>query len=184
LRKEQRRLSRKQKGSQNWNWQRIAVARTHERVCDRRDNFQHKLSHRYVDSCDLIVTEKLDIRDMIENGHQARGIGDAAWNSFDHELACKAERAGKLFVQVDARGTRQECSRCGECVLKTLNDRWHDCPRCGLSRSRDHKLRSISFNEDRRGRGRNYLEPACGRRTAMPLGKEVHVQWMKREVLS
>ncbi|MCG7844013.1 MAG: transposase, partial [Methanomassiliicoccales archaeon] len=50
----------------------------------------------------------------------------------------KAENAGKLFVQVDARNTSQICSRCGTIVPKTLNDRIHDCPHCGLFMGRDH----------------------------------------------
>ena len=52
LRREQRRLSRKQKGSKNWNKQRIIVAKTYERACDQRNDFQHKLSRQYVDDHD------------------------------------------------------------------------------------------------------------------------------------
>lgn len=181
LRREQRRLSRKQKGSKNWNKQRIIVARTYERVCDQRNDFQHKLSRHYINNYDLVVTEKLDTREMIENGHLARSICDAAWSSFDYKLAYKAERAGKLFVQVDPRGTSQECSCCGELVPKTLNDRWHDCPHCGLSTTRDH---NASINILRRGIekvGQELPELACGHWTATPLSKEAQVRWMKQE---
>jgi putative transposase len=118
LRREQRRLSRKQKGSRNWNKQRIVVARTYEQVCDQRNDFQHKLARHYVDNYDLVVTEKLDARELIEGGHLARNISDAAWSSFDQKLAYKAESAGKLFVQVDPRGTSQTCPRCGRVVAK------------------------------------------------------------------
>ena len=83
LRREQRRLSKKQKGSNNWNKQRMVVARTYERVCDQRNDFQHKLARQFVDNYDLIATEKLDIKDLIENSHLARSISDASWSSFN-----------------------------------------------------------------------------------------------------
>jgi putative transposase len=137
LRREQRRLSKKQKGSKNHENQRTVVARTHERVCNQRDDFQHKLSRHYVEKYDLIVTEKLDAREMIENGHLARSISDASWSSFDQKLAYKAESAGKLLVQVDARGTSQTCPSCGRVETKLLNQRVHDCP-CGCMLTRDH----------------------------------------------
>jgi len=181
LRREHRRLSRKQKGSKNWDKQRVIFARTHERVCNQRDDFQHKLSRHYVDSYDLVVTEQLGTREMIENGHLAQSISDAAWSSFDYQLAYKAERAGKLFVQVDPRGTSQECSCCGELVLKTLKDRWHDCPHCGLSMSRDH---NASINILQRGLkkvGQELPELACGHWTATSPSMVVQARWMKLE---
>ena len=110
VRKEQRKLSRNHKGSKNYEKQRIKVAREHGPVENQRNDFQHKLSRYYVNNYDLIVTEKLDITELIENGHLARSICDAAWSSFNQKLAYKAERAGKLFVQVDPRGTSQTCS--------------------------------------------------------------------------
>ena len=184
VRREQRRLCRKEKGSRNYEKQRKKVARAHEQVENHRNDFQHKLSRYYVDNYDLIVTEKLDIHDLIENGHLARSISDAAWSSFNQKLAYKAERAGKLYVQVDPRGTSQECSCCGKLVPKTLNDRWHDCPCCGLHLSRDH---NASINILQRGLkkvGQELPELACGHWTATPPSMAVHVQWMMQEALS
>lgn len=112
----------------NFNKQRIRAAPIHEHIENQRNDYQHKLSRYYVDNYNLIVTEKLDIKELIEVGHLARSISDAAWSSFNLKLAYKAERAGKLFIQVDSRGTSQECSRCGKLVPKKLSDRWHDCP--------------------------------------------------------
>ncbi len=137
LRREQRRLSKKQKGSRNREKQRIVVARTHEYVCDQRNDFQHKVSREYVNNYDLIVTEKLNPCNMVKNHRLARSISDASWSSLNQKLAYKAENAGKLFVQVDPRNTSQLCSGCGKPVPKSLSDRRHDCPYCGLSLSRD-----------------------------------------------
>jgi putative transposase len=181
LRREHRRLSRKEKGSKNFEKQRIIVARTYERVCNQRDDFQHKLSRHYVDNYDIVVAEELDTREMIENGHLARSISDASWSSFDNKLAYKAERAGKLFVQVDPRGTSQECSRCGEFVPKTLKERWHDCPYCGLSMSRDHNASINILNRGFEKVGQELPELACGHWTATPLSMVVQARWMKQE---
>ena len=137
LRREQRRLSRKQKGSKNREKQRIIVARTHERVLNQRNNFQHELSRQYIDTHDLIVTEKLQPMNMIHDRILTSSIYDAAWSSFNQKLAYKAERAGKLFVQVDPTYTSQICPICGRVEAKPLSQRVHDCP-CGFSTSRDH----------------------------------------------
>ncbi len=183
VRKEQRKLCRKEKGSRNYEKQRKKVASEHEHVQNQRNDFQHKLSRYYVDNYDFIVTEKLDINELIKNGHLEQSITDAAWSSFNQKLAYKAERAGKLFVQVDPRGTSQKCSRCGEFVPKTRKERWHDCPYCGLHLSRDH---NASINILQRGMmkvGQELPELACGHWTATPPSMVVHAQWMMQEAL-
>lgn len=138
LRREQRRLSKCQMGSRNRNWQMIKVARQHEHVQNQRNDFQHKLARKYVDEHDLIVTEKLSPCIMVRNRCLARSISDAAWSSLNQKIAYKAENAGKLFVQVDARNTSQICSQCGTLVPKTLKNRVHDCPQCNAVLGRDH----------------------------------------------
>ena len=57
-----------------------------------------------------------------------RAIWISRMCSFNQKLAYKAERAGKLFVQIDAKGTSQECPNCGRMAAKTLSQRIHDCP--------------------------------------------------------
>jgi putative transposase len=138
LRREQRRLSRCQKGSRNRERQGLKVARQHEHVQNQRNDFQHKLARKFVDAHDLIVTEKLSTCEMVKDRRLARSISDAAWSSLNQKIAYKAEITGKLFVQVDARNTSQICSRCATIVPKTLKDRVHDCPECGLVIGRDH----------------------------------------------
>ncbi len=180
LRREQRRLSKKQKGSTNREKQRIKVARQYEHVCNQRNDFQHKVSRSYVNNYDLIVTEKLQPNNMVKNHRLARSISDASWSSLNQELAYKAENAGKLFVQVDPRNTSQMCSGCGKLVPKTLGDRRHDCPFCGLSLSRDH---NASINILHRGIekvGQELPELACGHWTATSL-RMMQVEWLKQE---
>jgi len=67
-----------------------------------------------------------------------RNIHDAAWNRFVMMLDYKAESAGRRLVKVEPKGTTQRCSKCGNIVKKTLRDRVHDCPYCGLHADRDY----------------------------------------------
>jgi putative transposase len=184
LRREQRRLSKKQKGSKNHEKQRLKVARQYERVQNQRNDFQHKLSREYVNNYDLIVTEKLTPIDMVKNRSLARSISDASWNSLNQKLAYKAENAGKLFVQVDPRNTSIDCSGCGKQVPKSLSDRRHNCPYCGLSLSRDH---NASINILHRGIekvGQELPELACGHWTATSPSMVTQVRWLKQEAQS
>ena len=183
VRKEQRRLSKKQKGSKNWEKQRIIVARQYERVLNQRNDFQHKVSREYVNNYDLIVTEKLQPGNMVKNRRMARSISDAAWSGLNKKLAYKAENAGKLYVQVDPRNTSQMCSGCGKLVPKTLKDREHCCQSCGLVLSRDL---NASINILKRGIEKvrsERPELACGHWTATSPSMVVQAQWMKQETL-
>ena len=181
LRREQRRLSKKQKGSNNREKQRIVVARQYERVQNQRNDFQHKVSRDYVNNYDLIVTEKLNPSNMVQNHRLARSISDASWGSFNDKLAYKAENAGKLFVQVDPRNTSIDCSRCGKPVPKSLSDRRHDCPHCGLSLSRDHNASINILERGLKKVGQELPELACGHWTATSPNMVVQVRWMKQE---
>ena len=85
--------------------------------------------------------EDLDVKGLKERGHNKglhRNIHDAAWARFVMMITYKAESAGRKLIKVDARGTTQRCSRCGNIVKKELKDRVHDCPYCGLKIDRDY----------------------------------------------
>ncbi|MFH1821023.1 MAG: transposase [Methanobacteriota archaeon] len=125
LKQEQRRLSRKQKGSKNRERQRIKLARTHERIRNQRLDFLHKLSHHYISSHDFIAVENLDVKELIKMAHNGKNRADAAWATFLHMLTYKAERAGRWVVKVEPRGTTSRCSRCDEAVEKPLWVRVH-----------------------------------------------------------
>lgn len=137
LRREQRKLSRKQKDSKNRAKQRIRFARAHERVRNQRLDFLHKLSRRYVNNYDFIAVENLDVKELIEMVHNGKNRTDAAWATFLHMLTYKAERAGRWVVKVEPRETTDRCSKCGEVVEKPLWVRVHRCLKCGLELDRD-----------------------------------------------
>ena len=137
LKREQRRFSRKKKGSNNQAKQRIKLALIHERIRDQRFDFLHKLSHYYVNNYDFIAVEDLKVKEMMESTRNGKNIADSAWAAFLCMLTYKAARAGRWAVKVDARGTSKRCSRCGEMVEKPLWVRVHRCPSCGLKLDRD-----------------------------------------------
>jgi len=102
---EQRKLSKKKKGSRNWEKQRRKLAKAYEKLVNQRNDFLHKLSRFYVENYDVICIENLNIRNMVRNHNLAQKILDASWGKFLHYLAYKAENAGKQVVKVNPRGT-------------------------------------------------------------------------------
>jgi putative transposase len=133
----QRDLSRKKKGSSNRQKAKIKVAKLHHKIQDHRDEFLHQVSRKLADSADLIVFENLNIQGMLKNHHLAKHIQDHAWGKLIQFTRSKAAKAGKVVELVDARYTSQKCSKCGIMVPKTLADRVHHCPNCGLEMDRD-----------------------------------------------
>ena len=135
---EQKRLSRKKKGSGKRNKQKFIVAKIHRKIRNQRTDFAHKTSRNLVDTFDHIVFEDLQIQNMMQNHHLAKSISDAGWNQLMSFTKSKAECAGKVVELVNARNTSQNCSECGNPVPKDLYKRVHSCPFCGLVLDRDH----------------------------------------------
>ena len=133
----QRELSRKKKGSINLQVAKTRVAKLHQKIQNHRDEFLHQVSRKLVDSADLIVFENLNISGMLKNHHLAKHIQDHAWGKLIQFTKSKAAKAGKVVELVDARYTSQKCSQCGIIVPKTLAERVHRCPNCGLEMDRD-----------------------------------------------
>ena len=113
------------------------AARIHERIKNRRNDFCHQVSAYLIRNFDVIVFEKLKVLNMVQNGHLAKSIADAAWSKLIELTAYKAENAGRTLIQVNPRNTSQMCSGCGELVKKELSVRIHHCSRCGLKIDRD-----------------------------------------------
>lgn len=137
LAKAQRRLSKCAKGTSQRRAAVKVVQRVHERIANRRYNFAHQMSNQLVSKYGLIVFEDLNIKNMLKNHCLAKSISDAAWRMLVTTTSYKAESAGSKVVLVDPRNTSQLCSRCGLKVNKSLSDRVHECPQCGLVMDRD-----------------------------------------------
>ncbi len=157
----QRNLSRKKKGSANRRKAKAKVAKISQDVQHHRDEFLHQASRKLVDSADLIVFENLNISGMLKNHHLSKHIQDHAWGKLIQFAQSKAAKAGKIVELVGARYTSQKCSQCGIIVPKTLAERVHLCPNCGLEMDRDI---NASLNIRTLGlRGRAYRDTAIAR---------------------
>jgi putative transposase len=139
LAKAQRKLSKQKMGTPERKKAKKAVAHVHENIANKRRDFAHKASRNIVNNYQVIALEKLDIKQMRENGFKGirKSIGDVAWNQFVQFTQYKAEGANREFVQVNPRNTSKMCSRCGQLVEKKLSTRVHVCPHCGLILDRD-----------------------------------------------
>ncbi|ACV12369.1 transposase, IS605 OrfB family [Halorhabdus utahensis DSM 12940] len=137
LRREQRKLSRKEKRSNNYEKQRMVVARWHDQIANKRRDFLHKLAHYYVETYDVVAVEDLNVRGMMEQDRNSRNTAHSAWRTFIEILRYKAESAGTHLVEVNPRGTTKECSNCGVETEKPLWVREHSCPSCGYEDDRD-----------------------------------------------
>jgi putative transposase len=137
LKREQRRLSRKKKGSQNRRKQVTKLARIHQKIRLERSDFNHKLSRTLVNRFDVIGFENLRIPNMMKNHRLAKSIADAGWGQLRLFTSYKAEEAGKRVETVDSYGTTRDCSKCEFHVSKMLSERIHKCPNCGLTLDRD-----------------------------------------------
>jgi putative transposase len=137
LRREQRKLSRKQQGSNNWEQQRQKVAKANRKITRKVKDFQHKLTTWLVNQYDAVFVEDLDVNPMLESSQNAKNKQDAAWRQFIEMLEYKAELYGTHVVQVDPARTSKECSQCGVASDKPLWMREHSCPSCGFEADRD-----------------------------------------------
>ena len=137
LAKAQKRLSKCEKGTPERRKALKVVQRIHERIANMRYDFAHQISNQLVSKYGLIAFEDLSIANMLKNHNLAKSISDAAWRMLVTITSYKAESAGSIVVLVDPRNTSQLCSRCGLKVTKSLSDRVHECPQCGLVMDRD-----------------------------------------------
>lgn len=138
LKRTQRKLSATPKGTIERAKRRTIVARVHERIANRRNNFAHQESRRLVKRFAVIAVEDLSVHRMVHNHCLAKSIVDAAWSQFAAHLAYKAAYAGKTLVAVSPAYTSQDCSQCGHREPKLLSQRVHHCACCGVVLDRDH----------------------------------------------
>ena len=133
LRRKQRKLSRKQKGSANRGKARLMVAKCHERVANARNDFQHKLSRQLVDENQVIAVETLKVKNMLKNRKLAKHIADVAWGRLIEKIDYKAEWKGVYSVHIDtwfpSSKTHNTCGHVMDAL--PLSVRSWDCPACG-----------------------------------------------------
>ena len=136
VRRAQRKVARRKRRSNGRRKAVVLLQKAHAHVVHQRNDFHHKAARALVNRFGLIVVEALNVKSLA-GSMLARSVHDAAWGMFLDRLDEKAESAARQVVRVNPNGTTQRCSGCQTMVPKTLSLRWHDCPACGLSLSRD-----------------------------------------------
>ena len=153
LKRAQRRVSRRKKGSKRRRKAVLLLAKAHQKVRRQRQDFHYKQALSLVQQYDVIYHEDLQVANMVKNHRLAKSISDAGWRAFLTILSYKAECAGKRVIATPPAYTSQACSGCGVIVRKGLSVRWHLCPDCGTSLHRDHNaaLNILRLGQSRAG---------------------------------
>jgi len=131
----QKRVSARKKGSNRRRKAQILLAKVHEKVFNQRRDFHFKIANGLLKANDIICIENMNHFNSFRALN--RSMRDVAWFNFFNILSFKAEEAEKKIIKVPAKNTSQMCSGCGKIVPKTLSNRVHKCPHCGLILDRD-----------------------------------------------
>lgn len=150
LAKEQRKLAHKTKGSNNWNKQRIKIAKVHEKIRNTRIDHLHKISHQLISENQVIVSEDLAVSNMVKNHNLAKAISDCGWYELTRQLTYKAEWNERTYIKIGRYvPSSQTCNICGYVNkdTKDLSVREWICPECGTKHDRDINAAINILNE-------------------------------------
>lgn len=136
---EQRKLSRKTKGSKRYEKQRIKVAKIHEKITNCRRNFSHNLSNVITNENQVIIMETLSSKEVQQNKQLSKSVSDVSWFEFGRQLEYKSKWKGRTFYKIDKwYPSSQICSCCGYNDGKHgLDIREWTCPNCKTKHDRD-----------------------------------------------
>ncbi|KXS47472.1 putative transposase [Halanaerobium congolense] len=135
-----KRLAKKEEGSNNWYKVKNKLARVHEKIANIRKDFLHKLSTKLIRENQTIVVESLKVKNMLKNSNLAKSISDVSWSKFVEYIEYKAEWYGRDLIKIDTFfPSSQLCSECGyqNKEVKDLSIREWECPKCHSIHDRD-----------------------------------------------
>ena len=136
----QRQLAKKEKRSQNYYKIKKKIAICHEKITNTRKDYLHKMTHEIISENQVIVSEDLQIKNMVKNHHLAKSISDVSWYELTRQLGYKAEWNGRKYIKINTfYASSQLCSVCGyqNTEIKDLSIREWLCPGCGAKHDRD-----------------------------------------------
>ena len=136
----QRQLAKKQKGSNGYKKQALKIAKLHEKIRDTRTDFLHKLSSQIIKENQLIISENLNVKGMVQNHKLAKAISDVSWSEFCRMIGYKSKWYGRTYHKIDRYfASSQTCNVCGykNTDTKDLNVRQWICPQCNTNHDRD-----------------------------------------------
>ena len=135
----QRQLSKKQKGSNNRNKQRIRIAKAFERLTNQKEAYIHNVVNELLSCYDTVFMEDLNVRGMLKNHKLAKAIQEVGFFRFKQVLEDKARNNYKKVSLVSRfYPSSKTCHNCGYIIKDlALNDREWTCPKCGEHHDRD-----------------------------------------------
>ena len=137
IKRSQRKIYKKKKGSSGRRKARGVYARKHLRVTRQRNEHAKRLARNLCLLNSMVVLEDLNVRGLVKNHKLAKSIGDASWYLFRQWLEYFGSKFGRQIIAVPPHYTSQECSNCGVRVQKSLSTRTHSCSHCGHTEQRD-----------------------------------------------
>ncbi|MBE9142509.1 RNA-guided endonuclease InsQ/TnpB family protein [Planktothrix mougeotii] len=139
LKRKQQKLSRKQKGSNSRQKARLKVAKVHAKIARCREDFLHKLSRKIVNENQVIAVEDLGVKNLVKNHKLAKAISDCGWGMFGTMLKYKAEKEGKIYLEIDRFfPSSKTCHVCLNQVSSLpLDIRSWTCTHCQTTHDRD-----------------------------------------------
>jgi putative transposase len=139
LKRLQRTVSRRQKGSKNRKKAVRRLARLHRKIKNQRHNTLHQVTTRLAKTKSVLVIEDLNVSGMLKNHRLAQAIGDVGFSEFKRQLLYKASWYGARVILADRwEPSSKTCSGCGWIDADlTLSDRTFHCEQCGLVLDRD-----------------------------------------------
>lgn len=158
----QRRLKKKQQGSNNRHKLNRKIARLHQRISDTRKDWHFKLAHKLCDDAGMIFVEDIDFR-VWARGMFCKHTLDAGFGQFVSILQWVCWKRGVYFAKVDKDYTSQVCPQCDTHTgKKELGDRIHSCPECGYTTHRDVAAAQVIRNRGVNALGCSVEQIACG----------------------
>ena len=140
LAKLQRQLAHKEKWSKNYYKQKKKIALCHEKITNTRKDYLHKVSHKIISENQVIVSENLQIKNMVKNHRLAKSISDVSWYELTRQLEYKTAWNVRKYIKIDIfYASSQTCSDCGyqNVNTKDLSVREWVCPVCRAKHDRD-----------------------------------------------